>query len=79
LYGTHYGNLKSDGPLAVLRKALGQPPDNLESLYFGAAELPDTPTLASRYGDPAGTKVYTSPQCIRKRWLDRALETSRRY
>jgi hypothetical protein len=80
IYGTSYGNLRSDSVATVLERAMtdGETADNLP-LCFSAPSIPSPAEAAQKVGNPGGQKLYFSAADIYTRWLDLALEAHRRY
>jgi hypothetical protein len=71
-YRQRHGNLRTDGPQAVLGRALDQGGRPTEALWFGPDPLPSVAELAARHGDPEGQGVHFSADSVRSLWLDRA-------
>jgi MoaA/NifB/PqqE/SkfB family radical SAM enzyme len=70
LYGARHGNLRTENPDEVFRRALaaGHCPEEL--LYLGAMPAPSAADLARTVGDPHGQKLYFDSDSMRYRWLD---------
>jgi hypothetical protein len=71
LYRRRHGNLRRDGARRVLERAFADPPVEHEALWFPDGG-PSTAELASRWGDPNGTRVHVHHTELRWLWLDRA-------
>jgi hypothetical protein len=71
-YLTRHGNLRTDGPSAVLGRALQQGGRSFEALWFGSDPLPPVAELAARHGHSDGQRVHFSADSARYLWLDRA-------
>jgi len=80
IYGTSYGNLRSDPIATVLGRAMadGETTDSLP-LYFSAPSIPPPAEAAQKVGNPGGQKLYFHAADVYTRWLDLALEAYRRY
>jgi len=80
IYGTSYGNLRSDPIATVLGRAMadGETTDSLP-LYFSAPSIPPPAEAAQKVGNPDGQKLYFHAADVYTRWLDLALEAYRRY
>lgn len=70
-YRTRHGNLRRERADAVLERALDHGPVSEEEIYFGDVRASPR-TLADRYGDWEGAKLYFEPVSLRYRWLDQA-------
>jgi hypothetical protein len=70
-YRQHHGNLRRDGVEQVIERAFAAATTTPEALYFPDASA-TTAELATRFGDPNGTKVYWGSTELRYRWLDQA-------
>ncbi len=71
-YRERHGNLRTDRPEAVLRRALAQGGRPSEALWFGPDPLPPVAELAACYGDRSGQGVHFGAESVRYLWLDRA-------
>jgi len=80
IYGTSYGNLRSDPIATVLGRAMadGETTDSLP-LYFSAPSIPPPAEAAQKVGNPGGQKLYFHAADVYTRWLDLTLEAYRRY
>jgi hypothetical protein len=76
-YRHRHGNLRTDGPQAVLGRALAQGGRSADALWFDLAPLPSVAGLAARRGDPHGQAVHFSADSVRYLWLDRAQRAPR--
>jgi hypothetical protein len=79
LYGKFCGNLRADGGNHVLASLLAGEHSCEEELYFSTQTIPSIAEAAKAVGDPNGLKVYHSQDSMRRRWLDMALASSRRF
>jgi hypothetical protein len=71
-YRERHGNLRTDRPQAVLRRALVQGGRPFEALWFGPDPLLPVAELAACYGDRSGQGVHFCAESVRYLWLDRA-------
>jgi len=78
-YRQRHGNLRTDGPQAVLGRALDQGGRPTEVLWFGPDPLPSVAELAASHGDHHGQGVHFSADSVRYLWLDRAARLTRRH
>jgi hypothetical protein len=66
------GNLRGEGPQAVLDRALQQAGQAADSRWFGPDPPPPLAELAARHADHGGRGVHFSAGSVRHLWLDRA-------
>jgi len=71
-YPQRHGNLRTDGPHAVLSRVLEQGGRPADALWFDLDPLPPVAELAARHGDHDGQGVHFSADSVRYLWLDRA-------
>jgi hypothetical protein len=76
-YRERHGNLRTDGPQAVLGRALEQGGRSIDAVWFGPDRLPSVAELAARYGDRTGQGLHFTETSVRYLWLDRARRAGR--
>jgi hypothetical protein len=76
-YRERHGNLRTDGPHAVLSRALEQGGRTSDALWFGPDPPPSVAELATRHGDRGGQGLHFSADSARYLWLDRAQRARR--
>jgi hypothetical protein len=72
LYRQRHGNLRRDGVMAVLGRALAAGGRPAHALWFDLDPLPPVAELASQHGDPHSQALHFTAASVRSLWLDRA-------
>ena len=71
-YRQRHGNLRRDGVLPVLGRALAVGGRPAEALWFNLDPLPSVAELAIQHGDPQSQALHFTATSVRSLWLDRA-------
>jgi hypothetical protein len=73
-YRERHGNLRRDGVLAVLGRALAVGGRPAEAPWFNLDPLPPVAELAIQHGDVHSQSLHFTATSVRSLWLDRALQ-----
>jgi hypothetical protein len=74
IYRRRHGNMRRDGPRAVLERALADGPVSQEQLYFPGS-APPAGELATLAGDADSAAIHFDAASVRYLWLDRHKQT----
>jgi hypothetical protein len=67
-----HGNLRRDGVLTVLGRALAAGGRSAEAPWFNLDPLPPMAELAAHHGDPHSQALHFTALSVRSLWLHRA-------